>query len=343
MGLVDRSNSLWQVFRADSPPGARLRRRVAAIAAMVAFLLALLATVGFFRLVLVVVAVIALGAGVAAALLVVGKYRGRLLRFGRVVVRRAGSLAVSSGAAVSRATSRLLGSGSRALVAARQSVETHLPEMRKRYVRAQAAAGRQISAATTQTQRQARAASSQLPALRSSYTRAQGTARRRIAAATTQTQRHLRAATTAVRARRDGRPVHTPVPADREALQANAAGAQLRRDGAYLEAAEQHRSALARFQELGDRRSEALTLNNLALALDRAGDPSALGLFEEAASILGELGEEQQEGEVIANLALAFRRQGREEQSAEVLEIALGKLNPESQAYRKVEGLRRAS
>jgi hypothetical protein len=86
-----------------------------------------------------------------------------------------------------------------------------------------------------------------------------------------------------------------------------------------------------------------LTLNNLALALDRAGDPGALGLFEEAAAILGELGEDQQEGEVIANLALAFRRRGSEERSAEVLELALGKLNPESQAYRKVEGLRRAS
>jgi hypothetical protein len=46
---------------------------------------------------------------------------------------------------------------------------------------------------------------------------------------------------------------------------------------------------------------------------------------------------------VIANLALAFRRRGSEERSAEVLELALEKLNPESQAYQKVEGLRRAS
>jgi hypothetical protein len=59
--------------------------------------------------------------------------------------------------------------------------------------------------------------------------------------------------------------------------------------------------------------------------------------------MLGELGEEQQEGEVIANLALAFRRRGSDERSAEVLELALEKLNPESQAYQKVESLRRAS
>jgi tetratricopeptide (TPR) repeat protein len=138
-------------------------------------------------------------------------------------------------------------------------------------------------------------------------------------------------------------PTRTRVDRRREALRANVAGAQLRRDGAYGDAAERHRVALALFRELGDRRSEAMTLNDLALALDRAGDPAAIDLFEESATILGELGEQQQEGKVIANLALAFRRRGREEQSAEVLEIALGKLNPESQAYRQVEGLRRAS
>jgi hypothetical protein len=135
----------------------------------------------------------------------------------------------------------------------------------------------------------------------------------------------------------------TPDTRHREALRANAKGVQLRRDGASAQAAEEHRLALAVFRDLGDRRSEALTLNNLALALDRSGDAAALELFEEAATILGELGEEQREGEVIANLALSFRRRGSEERSAEVLEIALGKLEPDSQAYRKVESLRRAS
>jgi tetratricopeptide (TPR) repeat protein len=182
-----------------------------------------------------------------------------------------------------------------------------------------------------------------LPGLNERRLRVQAAAARQLAAVSTQTQRHVRAAADGVRARSDAWPVRTPLATQKDALRANAKGAQLRRDGAYLEAAEQHRVALALFRELGDRRSEALTLNNLALALDRAGDPEALGLFEEAASILGVLGEDQQEGEVIANLALAFRRRGSEERSAEVLELALEKLNPESQAYRKVEGLRHAS
>ena len=97
------------------------------------------------------------------------------------------------------------------------------------------------------------------------------------------------------------------------------------------------------FREIGDRRAEALTLNNLALALERGGDARALALFEESATILGELGDEQNEGQVIANLALAFRRRGQEQESVEALETALAKLEPESNAYRKAERLRRAS
>jgi tetratricopeptide (TPR) repeat protein len=212
--------------------------------------------------------------------------------------------------------------------------------LRNGYARAQSAAGRQVAAATAQTQRQARAATARLPQLRSGYARLQAAAARQLAATKTQAQSHMRAASAAVHARE---PWATPVTRDKEAVRANAAGAQLRRDGAYAEAAEQHRTALAIFRELGDRRAEALTLNNLALALDRAGDSAALDLFEESAAILADLGEKQQEGEVIANLALAFRRRGSEERSAEVLELALEKLNPESQAYRKIEGLRRAS
>jgi tetratricopeptide (TPR) repeat protein len=345
VGLADRTNSLWQLFRADSPPGARLRRRVAAIAAMFVFLLALLATVGLLRIVLFAVAVVGLGAAVALVLLAVGPYGPQLVAFGRGAVRRIRSAASLLAAAVSRGTSGVARSGSRAAVATRRSAEARLPAWRDRYERAQATAGRRIAAATTQTKRHAHTARSQAPALRGRYVSLQSAAVRQLAGATTQTQRHVRAATSAVQARRDAWPTRTPAPVvqDRAALRANAAGAQLRRDGAYLQAAEQHRIALDLFRELGDRRSEALTLNNLALALDRAGEAGALELFEEAAAILGELGEDQQEGEVIANLALAFRRRGSDERSAEVLELALEKLNPESQAYRKVEGLRRAS
>jgi tetratricopeptide (TPR) repeat protein len=134
-----------------------------------------------------------------------------------------------------------------------------------------------------------------------------------------------------------------PIDRQREALRLNAAGARLRREGSYDDAAEQHRQALTLFHDLGDQHSEALTLNNLALALDRAGDETALELFERAATTLGELGDEQTEGQVIANLAVAFRRRGEDEKSEDALDTALTKLRPESEAYRKVESLRRAS
>jgi tetratricopeptide (TPR) repeat protein len=134
-----------------------------------------------------------------------------------------------------------------------------------------------------------------------------------------------------------------PIDRQRTALALNARGVQLRRESEPEEAAALHRQALAIFRELGDRRSEALTLNNLALALDRGGDDGAVALFEQAASILGELGDEQHEGQVIANMAVAFRRRGRDERSAEVAELALAKLDPQSHAYRAVESFRRAS
>jgi tetratricopeptide (TPR) repeat protein len=168
----------------------------------------------------------------------------------------------------------------------------------------------------------------------------------RVAVAADKAAHELRTTTSnvrAARAPREGWPLRTAPDPNRDALRANAAGSQLRRAGAYAEAAEQHCIALELYRAAGDRRAEALTLNNLALALDRAGDPAAFSLFEEAATILGELGEEQQEGQVIANLALAFRRRGREEQSGEVLDLALEKLHPDSQEYRKLEELRRAS
>jgi Tetratricopeptide repeat len=131
----------------------------------------------------------------------------------------------------------------------------------------------------------------------------------------------------------------------REALDLNAAGTRLRRDGCYDEAAELHGSALEILRELRDRHALALTLNNLALALSQTGrDAQAVGLFEEAASILRELGDEEHEGRVMANLGLTHRRQGRREESDDVLQLALTKLPPTSSAYRKIEGqLRRAS
>jgi tetratricopeptide (TPR) repeat protein len=120
---------------------------------------------------------------------------------------------------------------------------------------------------------------------------------------------------------------------------------QLRRRGAYSEAAAEHRAALEILRALGDQRSVALTLNNLALTVSHDGDDStAVALFEEAATILGELGDDQVEGQVMANLGLTHRRHGRSEEANNVLQLALTKLTPASTAYHQVEAeLRRAS
>jgi tetratricopeptide (TPR) repeat protein len=130
-----------------------------------------------------------------------------------------------------------------------------------------------------------------------------------------------------------------------EARRLNELGAQLRRDGEYDRAAEQHRAALAIVHDLDDRRTEALTLNNLALALVHTGSVSvAVEHFEQALVLLRELGDERHEGQVIANLGFVRRRQGRDDDARSLLNAALDKLPPESSAYRQVEEqLRRAS
>jgi tetratricopeptide (TPR) repeat protein len=131
----------------------------------------------------------------------------------------------------------------------------------------------------------------------------------------------------------------------RQARRLNKLGAQLRRDGEYEQAVEQHRAALEIVRELGDRRAEALTLNNLALALVHTGGVAvAVQDFERSLLLLRELGDEELEGQVIANLGIVRRRQGRDEDAESLLNEALDKLPPESSAYRQVEEqLRRAS
>jgi tetratricopeptide (TPR) repeat protein len=129
-----------------------------------------------------------------------------------------------------------------------------------------------------------------------------------------------------------------------QALRLNELGAQLRREGNHELAAEQHRAALAIVRDLGDRQAEALTLNNLALALSHTGVPTALQHFEQSLVVLRELGDEEHEGQVIANLGFVHRRQGRSEEAQTLLHEALDKLPPGSSAYRHVEEqLRRAS
>jgi tetratricopeptide (TPR) repeat protein len=124
----------------------------------------------------------------------------------------------------------------------------------------------------------------------------------------------------------------------RRALQLNARGTQLRREGNPDQAAAQHRVALAIVRDLGDQQAEAMTLNNLALALAQDGaEEAALIHLEEALNVLRELGDEEHEGQVIANLGFVHGRQGHQEEAVHLLHEALDKLPPESLAYRQVE------
>lgn len=132
----------------------------------------------------------------------------------------------------------------------------------------------------------------------------------------------------------------------REARRLNTLGAQLRREGSYEQAAEQHRAALSLVREIGDEHAEAMTLNNLALALMHTdgGVPAAIEKFEQALGLLRGLHDEVHEGQVIANIASVRRRQGRDEDAEFLLNAALDKLPPDSEAYRQIEEqLRRAS
>lgn len=136
-----------------------------------------------------------------------------------------------------------------------------------------------------------------------------------------------------------------PIDLQREALRLNAEGTNERRRGAYAEAVDFHTRALMMLQDVDNPHAVALTQNNLALALSHVGDDrDAISLFEQAAATLHELGDKENEGKIMANLALAHRRHGRTDESADVLRLALTKLERDSSAYELVEAeLRRAS
>jgi len=136
-----------------------------------------------------------------------------------------------------------------------------------------------------------------------------------------------------------------PIDLQRQALRLNAAGTSRRRRGEYAEAADLHTRALLLLRDIDNPHAVALTQNNLALALSHVGDDrEAIALFELAAATLHTLGDRENEGKIMANLALAHRRHGRSDESANVLRLALTKLERNSSAYELVEAeLRRAS
>jgi tetratricopeptide (TPR) repeat protein len=136
-----------------------------------------------------------------------------------------------------------------------------------------------------------------------------------------------------------------PIDLQRQALRLNAEGTNHRRHGSYTEAVDFHTRALVLLRDVDDPHALALTQNNLALALSHVGDDrKAISLFEQAVATLDQLGDKENEGKIMANLALAHRRHGRADESANVLRLALTKLERNSSTYELVEAeLRRAS
>ena len=304
MPSADRINTLWSLLEASSAEGRRRRRRLGAGAALTLLMGGLLAAIGLEMIVLVFVAVVLLVVGGAAAARALPAYWPRMHLLGHAI---ATGLLRRSGIALAKARTSL------------------------KHVRG--------------------LASSVL-----AWLRLQGPRLAKVCAdRASRAQRHLTTSAEATatrmrecveRTRRQGLSRGTQrIDLHREALRLNASGTRHRRNGAYAEAVELHRRALEILQRLDDRRAAALTENNLALALSHLGeDSNAIAMFEQAAATLRELGEEEHEGRIIANLGLAHRRQGRYEQSENVLQLALTKLTPASRAYETVEAeVRRAS
>jgi tetratricopeptide (TPR) repeat protein len=130
----------------------------------------------------------------------------------------------------------------------------------------------------------------------------------------------------------------------RQALQLNRSGTSHRRAGALDEAVAAHEQALTIFRELGDRRGEALTLSNLALALATTDPDAAVGRCEEARSILQSLDDAHSEGQVLANLGALHNRAGRTDQAVDCWRAALERLDPASPEHgRMAERVRLAS
>jgi Tetratricopeptide repeat len=316
MRSADRIDTLWHDLGGSSAETPRLRRRLVTGAALATLLGGLLAAVGLAEVVLVAAVYVAAELSVTLTMRALPRYApnlrapcSRYVKWTAARGRAGGARTLRVGKTVAGQMSGAAAHSSRLLGSASTAIRSRAPQLIAACANVAHAVIRQVAAGST-------AAAVKIRPL---------------------------AATTVQRLPRPAPP--RPTDRSREALRLNASGAQLRRNGSFAQAAEQHRAALAILRELGDRRAVALTLNNLALALSREGNEiAAVEAFEEAAAILHELGDRQNEGQVIANLGLAHRRHGRREESNDVLELALTKLTPASTAYQTVEAeLRRAS
>lgn len=137
----------------------------------------------------------------------------------------------------------------------------------------------------------------------------------------------------------------SPGSLEEEGSRCNALGVELRRAGRVQQAVTLHEAARLIYEEVGDRRGEALAANALGVALaEMANEDAALEQFEQARTLLHEIGDRQWEGKVLANVGFAKHRVGRDDEAVDLLRSALAKLSPETEAYQRVEQrLRRAS
>jgi len=122
----------------------------------------------------------------------------------------------------------------------------------------------------------------------------------------------------------------------RQALQLNRRGAAARREGRAGDAQAAHRRALEIYREAGDRRREALTLGNLALAEAQVDAEAAVASCEAALAILRELDDAHAEGQVLANLGVLHHRAGRDDAAYRCWGHALERLDPGSPEHARI-------
>jgi hypothetical protein len=304
MPSADRINTLWSLVQASSDEAQRRRRRLAAGAALAVLVSGLLAAIGLGLVVVAFAAVVLVTVGAAATARTLRAYWPGARSRARWIT-----------AAILRRSSVAFQEARTGLTHIRRLALSVLVWCRLRGPRVAKFSADHVSRVRRQL---ATSAAPILPRMRETVARMQ--------------DRHLSRQT-------------PPTDLHREAVRLNTSGTRHRRNGAHAQAVALHRRALQILQGLDDRRAVALTQNNLALALSHAGeDDDAVALFEEAAATLRELGEHEHEGRIIANLGLAHRRHGRDEQCENVLQVALTKLTPATQAYETVEAeVKRAS
>jgi tetratricopeptide (TPR) repeat protein len=122
----------------------------------------------------------------------------------------------------------------------------------------------------------------------------------------------------------------------RQAHQLNRRGTEARRAGRAAEAAAEHTRALEIYREAGDRRREALTLGNLALAEAHTDRESAVASCEAALTILRELDDTRAEGQILANLGALHHRAGRDDAAFRCWGDALERLDPSSPEHARI-------